>query len=167
MGDLHANCVFDVATTGDKGFAKAYLLQQDLRLHASTVQITGDKEGTHSGEPLLVTAIVLPMTSGRPTPTGSVTFLVDGVAAGPPIKLNEKGHAQLTLDRLDSGAHKIRASYTSEHGQDSYHPSSSPNLLHTVEKGASPGGCSCSWRNVCIWIILLVLIIIAGYWLFS
>lgn len=62
IGYLHANCVFDVATTGDKGFAKAYLLQQDLRLHGSAVQISGDKEVTRSGEALVVTALVLPMT---------------------------------------------------------------------------------------------------------
>lgn len=62
IGYLHVNCVFDVATTGDKGFAKAYLLQQDLRLHGSAVQISGDKEVTRSGEALVVTALVLPMT---------------------------------------------------------------------------------------------------------
>jgi FtsP/CotA-like multicopper oxidase with cupredoxin domain len=157
IGDLHANCVFDVATTGDKGFAKAYLLQQDLRLHGSTVQIFGDKEGTRSGEPLVVTAIVLPMTSGRPTPTGSVTFLADGVAAGPPVKMDEKGRARLTLDRLDAGAHKIRAAYTSDGGENGYHSSASPNVLHTVKKGSRFG----SW-TIWIWIIL-VLIAIAAY----
>ncbi len=39
--DLHANCVFDVATTGDEIFAKGYLLAQELRLYGTTVQITG------------------------------------------------------------------------------------------------------------------------------
>lgn len=168
IGYLNANCVFDVATTGDKGFAKAYLVQQNLRLHGSTVQIMGDKEVTRSGEPLVVTALVLPMTTGRPTPRGSVTFLVDGVAAGPPIKMDEKGRAQLTLDRLDTGAHKIRAAYTSDEGEDSYHSSASPNLLHTVEK--SPGSIDGS-RFGCwpwIWILILpVLIAIAAYVYFS
>ncbi|MFN0141195.1 MAG: Ig-like domain repeat protein [Pyrinomonadaceae bacterium] len=164
IGDLHANCVFDVATTGDEGFAKAYLLQQDLRLHSSSVQILGDKEETRPGEPLVVTATVLPLTSGRPTPTGSVTFFVDGVAASPPIELNEKGQAQITLDRLDSGVHKIRASYTSEPGQDGYHPSSSPNLLHTVERGACRRGYP--WRIIWI-LVILFLIAIVAYWYFS
>jgi hypothetical protein len=149
--------VFDVATTGDKGFAKAYLLQQDLRLHGSTVQIMGDKEGTRSGEPLVVTAIVLPMTSGRPTPTGSITFLIDGVAAGAPVKLDERGQARLTTNRLGAGAHKIRAAYTSGGGENGYHSSASPNLLHTVKKGSRFG----SW-TIWIWIIL-VLIAIAAY----
>jgi hypothetical protein len=168
MDDLHANCVFDVGTTGDKGFAKAYLLQQDLRLHGSTVQIAGDKELTRPGEPLVVTAIVLSMSSGRPTPTGSVTFMVDGVAAGPPVKLDEKGRAQHTLDHLDAGEHKIRASYTSDGGENSYRSSTSPNLLHTVEKGPGSAGEStfgCWWV---IWIlIILILIAIAAYLYFS
>lgn len=168
IGYLNVSCVFDVATTGDKGFAKAYLLQQNLRLHGSTVQIMGDKEVTRSGEPLVVTALVLPMTTGRPTPMGSVTFLVDGVAAGPPVKIDEKGRARLTLDRLDTGAHKIRATYTSDDGENSYHTSASPNLLHTVEK--SPGSID-GWRFGCwpwIWILILpVLIAIAAYVYFS
>jgi hypothetical protein len=168
MGDLHTNCVFDVATTGDKGFAKAYLLQQDLRLHGSTVQIVGDKELTRPGESLVVTATALPMTSGRPTPTGSVTFMVDGVVAGSPVTLDGKGRAQQTLDHLDLGAHKIRAVYTSGGGEDSYHSSSSPNFLHTVEKGPDSTG---GWKFGCWWVIwiliILILIAIAAYWYFS
>lgn len=163
---LNANCVFDVATTGDKGFAKAYLFQQDLRLHASAVQITGDKVETRSGEPLVVTAIVSPLTSGRPMPTGSVTFLVDGVAADPPITLNLKGQAQLTLDRLASGAHKIRASYTSDGGEDPYHSSTSPNLIHVVKEvpggtGATTDGCR---RTVWIWILIALVLIAIAAW---
>jgi hypothetical protein len=168
MGDLHANCVFDVGTTGDKGFAKAYLLQQDLRLHGSTVQITGDKALTRPDESLVITAIVLPMSKGRPTPTGSVIFLVDGAVAGPPVMLDQKGRAQLTLHHLNVGDHKIRASYTSDGGENGYHSSTSPNLLHTVKEG--PGSTSgskfgCSWV---IWmLIILILIAIAAYLYFS
>jgi hypothetical protein len=163
MGDLNANCVFDVGTTGDKGFAKAYLLQQDLRLHGSAVQINGDKEETRSGEPLVITAVVLPLTSGRPTPTGSVTFLVDGVAAGPPIKLNAKGHAQLTLDSLEPGSHKIRASYTSDPGGDGYQSSTSPTLTHMVRDvpGESKHGCR---RTLWIWIAIILILIVIAAW---
>jgi hypothetical protein len=154
---LHANCVFDVATTGDKGFADAYLLQQDLRLHASAVQIIGDKEETRSGEQLVVTAIVLPLTSGRPTPTGNVTFLVDGTVAGPSVKLDLKGRAQFTTDGLTVGEHKIRATYSSD-GE--YHSSTSPNLIHTVKPrdgdGESTSGCQ---RTIWIWILIIVVLI--------
>ena len=167
IDDLHANCVFDVATTGDETFAQGYLLAQDLRLHNSAVQIVGDKEQTLRGEPLMISAIVLPLTSGRPTPAGKVTFLVDGVAAGTSVKLDEKGRARLRLDRLNVGEHKIRAAYTSDDGEDSYHSSSSPNLLHTVEQcpGSTGGSRFRSWWMIWIWIILgLIAIAAYVYW---
>lgn len=163
IGYLNANCVFDVATTGDKGFAKAYLLQQDLRLYGSAVQISGDKDATRSGEPLVVTAIVLPMTSGRPTPTGSVTFFVDGVAKGSPLKLDGQGRANFTLHGLTVGEHKIRATYSSD-GE--YQPSTSPNLIHTVKPraggdGEETSGCQ---RTIWIWILIILILIAIAAW---
>lgn len=158
MDDLHRDCVFDVATTGDEVFAQGYLLAQELRLHGSTVQIIGDKESTRPGESLVISATVLPISSGRPTPTGSVTFLVDGVAAGSPVTLDEWSRASFKTASLAPGQHKIRAVYTSGGGKYSYHSSSSPNLLHTVKKGWRFGPLRMIW----IWIIL-GLIAIAGY----
>lgn len=158
---LHACCVFDVATTGDKGFAKAYLLQQDLRLRGSAVQISGDKERTRSGEPLVVTATVLPLTRGRPTPTGSVTFLIDDVAAGTPVTLDQQGRARLATNKLPVGTHTIRASYDSGDAN-GYQPSTSPNLTHRVEEGPgareSKSGCS---PTIWIWAVLVLLVIAA------
>jgi Bacterial Ig-like domain (group 3)/Domain of unknown function (DUF1929)/Repulsive guidance molecule (RGM) C-terminus len=136
MEGLHADCVFDVATTGDEDFAKAYLLEQDLKLHGSAVQIVADKPRTRRDEPLVITAIVLPLTVDRPTPTGSVTFLVDDKEAGRPVKLDEQGRASFTTDRLDSGVHKIRAAYRGG-GKEHYQPSASPSLLHTVSPRVS------------------------------
>ena len=157
IGYLHANCVFDVATTGDEGFAKAYLLQQDLTLHGSAVQISGDKEETRPGEPLVVTALVLPLTAGRPTPTGNVTFLVDGSVAGPSVKLDLEGRAQFTTQGLTVGEHKIRATYSSD-GE--YHSSTSPNLIHTVKPrdGDIEGTSGCQ-RTIWIWILIIVMLI--------
>ncbi|MGH9872285.1 MAG: multicopper oxidase domain-containing protein [Pyrinomonadaceae bacterium] len=154
---LHAHCVFDVATTGDEGFAKAYLLQQDLRLHGSAVQISGDKEVTRSGEPLVVTAVVLPMTSGRPTPTGNVTFQVDGSVVGPSVQLDPEGRAQFTTQDLSVGEHKIRATYTSD-GE--YHSSTSPNLIHTVKPRDGDGeGTSGCRRTIWIWVLIILILL--------
>jgi FtsP/CotA-like multicopper oxidase with cupredoxin domain len=167
---LNQDCVFDVATTGDESFAKSYLLAQALKLHASTVQVVGDKPQTRRGETLTITATVLPVSGGRPTPTGSVTFLVDGVAAGAPVKLDGQGRARLTTDRLGVGEHKIRAAYTSGAGDDGYHPSSSPNLLHTVNEAEGPVGGTAGGTKRMIWLwilIILILIAILAYWYFS
>jgi hypothetical protein len=136
--DLHDNCVFDVATTGDETLAKGYLIAQDLRRRSTAVQIIGDKPQTRFGEPLTVTAIVLPISSGGPTPTGSVTFVIDGAPMEGATKLDKLGRAKITLAQLKIGAHKIRADYTPGGGDNTYHSSSSPNLLHTVTRGRGP-----------------------------
>lgn len=132
--DLHRDCVFDVATTGDKGFAQAYLAAQELRLCGTRVQIVGDKELTLYGDTLVVSAIVLPLHADGPTPRGHVTFFVDGdVAADEPVDLDKKGRARLKLSRLSAGLRTIRAEYCPHHGKKHcYHPSTSPNLLHKV-----------------------------------
>ncbi len=128
---LHRDCVFDVATTGDEEFAKFYLAEQELRRRSSAVQIVGDKQKTRYGELLVITATVLPLRHDGPTPTGSVTFLIDGKPAGPPLKLDDRGRATFTTDRLERGVHKIRAAYV-RGGKQGYDPSASPSLLHTV-----------------------------------
>ncbi len=141
--DLHANCVFDVATTGDKSFAKGYLIAQDLRHQSTAVQIFSDKLQTQHGELLTITAVVMPLTvlpmmyDGL-RPKGTVTFLVDGVPASSPVRLNRQGRAAFKTDRLEIGDHVIRAVYSGG-GRPKYYPSSSPNLLHTVgEKTETP-----------------------------
>jgi FtsP/CotA-like multicopper oxidase with cupredoxin domain len=134
LADLHAFCVFDVATTGDESFAKNYLIAQELRLRGTAVQIVGNKPRTRPGEPLRVTATVLPRTPAKKAPTGTVTFIVDSVPVRPPKKLDEYGRAHLTVAPLKAGEHKIRADYTPAGEKYQYHPSSSPNLLHTVTR---------------------------------
>ena len=162
IDDLHRDCVFDVATTGDEMFAQGYLLAQDLRLRGSTVQLACDKPQTRRGESLTITATVSPIGSGRPTPAGAVTLMVDGVAAGVPVALDERGRASLKLERLAGGEHRIRAVYSSGDGKYGYHSSSSPNLLHMVKKGSGFG----SRPKIWIWIVL-GLIAIAAYTYFS
>jgi hypothetical protein len=138
FADLNRGCVFDVATTGDKTLVKSYLLAQELRLNGSTVQIVGDKDRTRPGETVLFTATAAGMSRRRPIPTGRVTFMVDGVAAGPPVQLDKRGRACLKTARLGAGAHRIRAVYTPGGKNRFYRASTSPNLLHTVAKTKRP-----------------------------
>ena len=148
--DLHNNCVFDVATTGDPAFAKGYMFAQELRLHGTAVQVKGYVPATnrpdrkpipkvtdapqHLGLYLAVAATVRPLASGRPTPTGTVTFFVDGVPMNRPVELDDQGSARVTVGPLKVGEHLIRATYSGG-GKDEYHSSSSPNLLHTIPAG--------------------------------
>jgi hypothetical protein len=139
LPDLNAACVFDVTTSGDEAFAQAYLIAQDLRLNNTLIQLTRNKGHTHTGEPLVVTAVVTTLISGRPTPKGTVTFLIDNAVVGQPVNLDGAGRASFTTSTLAVGEYKIRAVYNPTQP---YRASSSASLLHTVMKphGEGPAG---------------------------
>lgn len=129
-GDLNANCIFDVATTGDPIFAKSYQLAQELRhggtavhVRASEAPVRQDRmpggpaaggaaaaagDGEHA---VLVSATVRPLSPGRPDPTGSVTFVINGVPMRKPVALDERGRAR-TMVSLKPGSHDIRAIFS-------------------------------------------------------
>jgi FtsP/CotA-like multicopper oxidase with cupredoxin domain len=132
---LHRDCVFDVATTGDETFAEGYLFEQDLKRRGTAVQIVGNQPCPRPSDPPGIIATVLPLRSCGPTPKGSITFLVDGEKAGPPVKLDKRGQACLSMKHLEPGEHKIQAIYTRRGGEVAYHSSASPILPYTVEKG--------------------------------
>jgi hypothetical protein len=136
IDELHRDCVFDVATTGDERFAKIYEAEQKLRLHATSVQIVADKLRSEPGEPLTLTATVLPLQCARPTPTGSVAFSIDGVPAGSPVMLDKRGRASFVTARLQRGQHIIRATYGG--GRQRHRSCSSPNLVNMVGKTERP-----------------------------
>ena len=129
LADLHKSCVFDVAATGDPAFAQGYVVAQNLRLNSTTVQLTRNKGHTHTGETLVVTAIVAPLTAGRPMPRGTVTFLIDNAVVSQPVSLDGEGRASFSTSTLKIGEYKIRANYNPT---EPYQASSSANLLHTV-----------------------------------
>lgn len=143
--DLHANCVFDVATTGDEIFAEGYLLAQELRLYGTAVKLTGGAPpsrtdrmpGDVADQPevrraaLRLTATVSTLTPGRSIPTGTVTFFVDGVALRRPVNLDARGRARVVVPRLRPGTHTIHATYSGG-GRSDNHSSSSANLIYTV-----------------------------------
>jgi hypothetical protein len=147
--DLHANCVFDVATTGDETFAKGYLFAQELRESGTAVQVTGFVPATlrpgrmpglqktekqrRLDDWLVVTAAVRSLIPGKPYPTGTVLFFVDGVPLKRPMELDDSGMATITVGQLKPGEHKIRAAYSGG-GKYDYHSSTSPNLVHVVAR---------------------------------
>ena len=153
--DLYQNCVFDVATTGDENFAKGYVFAQEIRLYSTSVKIAchqaissrpyGSRQvaadvpaepGVHS---VAVTATVSPLTPGRPIPTGTVSFLIDGVTMHRPVQLDDRGRARVKVPGLKPGEHKIRATYSGG-GKFDYHSSSSSTLVWTAgsEKHVKP-----------------------------
>lgn len=147
--DLHASCVFDVATSGDVIFAKGYALAEELMLYGVTLRLTVQEaaaqrnrtpsslnEEPPPGDTLLMTANALPLTPGRPIPTGNVIFFIDGIPMNRPVELDDRGRARLLTPRLEAGDHTIRATYSGG-GKFTNHAGFSANLVFTV--GAKSG----------------------------
>jgi uncharacterized repeat protein (TIGR03803 family) len=67
------------------------------------------------GQTVTLTATVA-RTAGTGTPTGSVTFLVDGVQDGQPVALNSSGVATLALSAGAAGTFALKANYGGDSG---------------------------------------------------
>jgi hypothetical protein len=130
VAKLHADCVFDVSATGDPKIVGSYLRAQDLQLRATTVRVDIDKEQAQAGVVVTLTASVASLARSKRTPTGSVTFLVDGKRVTKPVTLDRRGQARARLT-FAQGAHQIMSAYTPGEGS-SYLPSTSPIVVHTA-----------------------------------
>ncbi|MFN0213287.1 MAG: multicopper oxidase domain-containing protein [Saprospiraceae bacterium] len=159
---LKQDCVFDVATTGDADFAKAYLITQEIRQRSTAVQIAPTEMG-------VITAIVSPLIGKQPTPRGTVTFYVDNNAAGAAIQLDSDGRAKWVIEGLDKGTYNIRATYTPD-DKTVNHPSSSPNLSYTVTENTNkPGGGTsqgCLAQPWYVWVALILIVLVLVWILF-
>ena len=130
--NMNHNCVFDVTVTGERGFAKAYLVSQRINAGATTTTVSDNQDITRYEELATFTAMVARMTPGRRTvPTGTVQFTVDGSKAGEPVKLDAKGQALWRTRTLKPGKHKVAGSYTPAQGS-VFLPSTSADNQHTV-----------------------------------
>ncbi len=135
--DRNADCVFDVTVTGERGFAKLYLISQKIQAGSTTTTVTDDQDPTQVGEWVTFTAIVARNTgTGRGVPTGTAQFTLDGSKVGEPVKLDSKGRATWETPRLKVGQHRVAASYIASQGS-VFLASSSLEKLHTVRR------CSC------------------------
>jgi Bacterial Ig-like domain (group 3) len=145
-GDLNANCIFDVATTGDPIFAKSYALAQELREHGTVVRVTGapapgrpdrllgmaDIVSDGDTKRVVLKADVASLFAGARDPSGSVTFIVDGVALRRPVALDDRGRASITVS-LKRGKHEIGATYSGG-GRNDHHSSTTGTVLYEVQE---------------------------------
>ena len=156
-GDLFEDCVLDVSATGEKSFADGYLLEQRIRLSATSVQIIYEP----TGDKIKVCAFVSPLHNKGAKPTGKVTFSVNGVKVGQPVEVDSNGHACITLDRPKEDDN-VTAAYD---GGDEYglSSSSSPNLIYTVDKGQEASGDN-KGRPWYIWLIITLLVLLLLIW---
>lgn len=127
-----ANCVFDVRVTGERGFAKTYLLSQRVANGSTTVTMRDDRDPTKYGEVVVFTATVARRVRGvKGVLTGTVQFTVDGEPAAAKVALDARGRALWRTKDLKPGTHKIAASYIPIAGS-AFLPSTSADELHVV-----------------------------------
>lgn len=158
--NMKADCVFDVAVTGEPGFARTYQLTEQLQPGLTATTVKDDKDPTQQGESVTFTATVAPTLSrsGQGTPSGAVQFVVDGGKVGNPVALDSTGRAAWSTSSLQAGKHQIVAQYIpSGFGGLLFLASSSPEESHTVV----------AQYGLLFWLVILlilVLIILIVWW---
>src|SRR5262249_48908682 len=101
----------------------------------TTTRLTASTNPSTVGQAVSFTAIVAP-TSGAGTPTGTVTFSIDGTAQ-PPVNLpavSDRAEATFTTSILAEGSHTISAAYS---GDATFGPATS-NTVSQVVQGVAP-----------------------------
>ena len=127
-----ANCVFDVGITGEPGFAKLYLISQQIQAGATRTTVNDNNDPTQYGDRVTFTATVALKAAGsKVVPVGTVQFTLDGENAGAPVRLNAKGRAVWKTSRLAVGTHQVAAWYTPGKGS-VFRASSSLDKPHVV-----------------------------------
>jgi large repetitive protein len=103
-------------------------LTQTVNQAATTVTLSSSTNPAGTGQTVAFTAVVLPTTPGTGTPTGTVTFTIDGVAQ-PPLILTSGKAVTFKTNTLAAGTHTITATYS---GDADYIASTSTALIQTV-----------------------------------
>lgn len=125
------NCVFDVALTGEREFAKTYELTQKL-LAGATMTTLAPVKPTRPGEAATFNVVVerkVPARGERP-PAGTIVFSLDGKEIDK-ADLDARGRATWTVTLEAPGDHVLIATYIPAPGS-SLLPSSSGEVTHTV-----------------------------------
>ena len=129
---MKSNCIFDVAVTGEPGFAKTYEVTQRIRRELTTTSIINDKNSTRIGEPVtFIAAVDGKASADKRAPAGIVQFTLDGERVGKPVKLDANGQATWKTSTLRPGKHQVAASYMPGKGS-MYLASTSVGKLHSV-----------------------------------
>lgn len=82
----------------------------------TTLKLAVTSSGTPTfGQPTTITATLDPASQASASPTGTVTFVVNGVTINPPTKLNAAGTSASITVSLNGGSNTITASYSGDY----------------------------------------------------
>lgn len=88
-----------------------------VNLQANTITLTASPATVTFGTPVTIQAAIT--SSGVGTPTGTVSFTVDGNSQGRGVALSGSGTASITLSGLTGGTRQVCGNYT---GDDNFRP---------------------------------------------
>src|SRR5207249_1195286 len=88
-------------------------LTQNVSQASTTTQVTTSPNPAGASTPVTFTALVAAVAPGSGTPTGSVTFVVDGSSLATPATVSG-GKATLVDSALTVGLHQIAANYSGD-----------------------------------------------------
>lgn len=134
--NFHKDCVFDLATTGDKIFALGSKLAQNLHQRGTGVQIFANSERTRINESFIVTCVVSPFHTNGSLPKGKIVLFIDDMKTDYIAQIDNQGSANFKVHGLEVGNHLIRGVYEGQESKGTngniYYPSNSPNIFHLV-----------------------------------
>jgi hypothetical protein len=156
-GNTYRDCLFDVLTTGNTGFAKTYEETLSIRPGATKTALSFiPKILFLAGDVIPVTATVTKtVVSNAINPTGTVQVLLDGVAVGAPAKLDPNGITTLNVSIGLFGRHTISANYS---------PSPDTGFLSSQSPLQSVTIIS-YW--LLLYLLLGILILVVGVWMWK
>lgn len=104
---------------------------QQVNAAATTTAVSVVPSPSESGDPVALRAVVSVVAPGRGTPTGTVTFRVDGVDTGAPVPVDASGRAVLSTSVLAVGERAITATFAPDTAA---MLGSNASARHTVER---------------------------------
>ena len=121
-----------VQYSGDGGFAPSTssAVTQSVLRASTTTQLTSSVNPSRTGDAVVFTAVVSPVSPGGGVPTGSVQFLRDGTVIATASLTS--GTALVTVGSLPVGKHQFQARYV---GSPNHAGSASVLLQQTVKGG--------------------------------
>jgi probable HAF family extracellular repeat protein len=130
---------------GDSNFGSSVSLAilQTVNRRATTTMVASSANPSVYGNPLTYTATVSAAVSGTGTPTGTVTYILDGSTTLGTGTLNGAGVATYTTtaSQLSAGTHTITATYEAD---SNFSTSTSAAITQTVNKESSSTGLTSS-----------------------
>lgn len=125
------NCIFDVAATGETGFAKTYLLTERLEVYGTTTAVSVEhRPGQGDRMISFIAKVYKRAPAGKGAPAGAVQFLLNGKAAGEPVPLGRSsGQAVFVPRQIQKDQYRVLARFVPAKASP-FLPSSSQEIGH-------------------------------------